>query len=179
MFDFVDQIEEPTALLRDPDDDNVTLYAGGMETLYKIDPFQTTEYDLSAFGRNTWVNRIEYASERIWIAYAGKILTLKDGVLSQFTDASTPTSGFGLDNFCIANGQIYASNGLRYPISGGAGVPWIVQDVTKLKPGSPEFQRYLDLLPLTSGARLYALKNAIGSSIYALHDNRLYIIHPL
>lgn len=179
MFDFVDKIEEPSAVLRDPNDDNVTLYAGGHETLYQIDPFDTTPYDLSAFGTNAYVNRIEYAAERIWISYAGKILTLKDGVLSQFADASTPLSGFGLDNFCVANGQVYASNGLRYPISGGPGVPWIVKDVSKLKPGSPEFQRYLGLLPITSGVRLHALKDAISSPIYAIHDNKLYIIHPL
>jgi len=180
MFDYVDQIQDANVALRDPNEENLTLYVGGLETLYQVDPFQTKEYKLTSLGANLYVNKLEYAAGRLWIGYGGKILTLKDGVLSQFADASTATSFFGLDSFCIANGRVYASNGLRYPLEGGPGVSWLVRNSAGLRPGSPEFDRYYrELLPILPGAQLYALKNSVSSPIYTLYGNRLYIIDPL
>lgn len=180
MFSYVDRIPDLSVVLRDPEDD-ATLYVGGQDTLYEVTPFGTTDYDLSAYGSDesfVFVNKLEHTRGRLWISYNGKILTLHDGVVSLFADASNAFSYFGLGNFCIANGHVYASNGLRYPLSGGPGVPWI-KDKTALKLGSPEFNRYAQIFGVATTGKLYALKNAVSSSIYILAGEQLFIIDPL
>jgi hypothetical protein len=175
MFDYVDTISDWDVALRDPDDSKLTLYVGGYEALYEVTPFETIEHNLSAYGASSRVNKLEYSGSRLWISYNGRILTLSNGQISLFANASGPLSGFGLDNFCIANGNVYASNGLRYPMSGGPGVPWIKRSGA-LNPTNPA---ELQLMAAVSGAQLFALKNAVSSQIFFLYNNKIYVVDPL
>ena len=175
MFDYVDTISGRSVALRDPDDSKLTLYVGGYEALYEVTPFETIKHSLSAHGASAHVNKLEYSGSRLWISYNGRILTLSNGQISLFANASGPLSWFGLDNFCIANGNVYASNGLRYPMSGGPGVPWIKRSGA-LNPANPAESQ---LMVAVSGGQLYALKNAVSSQIFFLFNNKIYVVDPL
>jgi hypothetical protein len=186
-FEFITNIPEPDVVIEDPDPTKVTLYVGIGNSLHVVTPFDVESYDLSSFeldpamiaaGR---VQKLVCAADRLWIGYNGKILTFKDGSLSLFHHPAPSINDImPWGSFCVTAGQVYTADGMRYPIGGGPGVPFLASNPDALVSKPAEFLNYLQLKAVIGGG-IECRRDSLDPTIYVISglDGKLYIIDPL